>query len=136
MALLLMVDDNPQTCRAMERIVRHRTTHEICFAGDSREAIERLVDRRPEVIFLDLFLPGTDGFRFFDILRSHPATASIPIIIHTAVPLDEMTQIRLRRVRHDGFLEFPVEATALNRMIDIALRRGRQIERTWTPPEA
>lgn len=136
MALLMMIDDNPQTRRAMERIIRHRTRHEICFARDGREAIECMAARRPEVIFLDLFLPDTDGFRFFTVLRQHPATASIPIIIHTAVPLDQVTSIQLRRLRHDGFLEFPVEATALNRMIEIALRRGRRIERPWEPPAA
>jgi CheY-like chemotaxis protein len=135
MALLLMIDDNPQSRRYMERIIRHRTAHVINFAEDSRQAIERIAEQRPDVIFLDLFLPGIDGFQLFKILRKHPATASIPIIIHTAVPLDQITQIKMRRVRHDGFLEFPVEATALNEMIERALRR-HTVERPWQPPPA
>jgi CheY-like chemotaxis protein len=58
MAYLLMIDDNPQSQRYIERIIRHRSTHEIDFASSSVEAVEKLVERRPEVIMLDLFIPG------------------------------------------------------------------------------
>ena len=134
MAHILMIDDNPQNQRYIERIVRHRTHHEIVFAGDSKEGIEKMVARRPDIIFLDLFIPGVDGFDFFKILRRHPATASIPIVIHTAVPLDQITQIRLRRVPFDGFLEFPVEASQLIGAIDRALQRNAGPMRKWVPP--
>jgi CheY-like chemotaxis protein len=135
MAQLLMIDDNPQSRLYMERIIKHRTKHKIQFANDSREGMERLVKCRPDLLFLDLFLPGTDGFQLFDILRSHPATATIPIIIHSAVPLDKITQMRLRRMRHDGYLEFPIEATGLNRMIENVIHR-HSTEQRWQPPPA
>ena len=88
MANLLMIDDNPQTQQYFGRIIRLRTRHMLNFAGDSAEGIENIVAQRPDMIFLDLFLPGTDGFEFFAILRDHPATHNIPIAIHTAVPFD------------------------------------------------
>lgn len=136
MALILMIDDNPQSRRYIERIIRHRSTHEIVFAHDSKEGIERMVERRPDVILLDLFIPGMDGFELFELLRGHPATASIPIIIHTAVPFDQLTRIRLRRVRAEGILEFPVDASELNRTIDAALQRNSPSVRRWEPPKA
>ncbi|MEW6754401.1 MAG: response regulator [Candidatus Latescibacterota bacterium] len=137
MAYLLMVDDNPQTQTYLGRILRHRTRHELVFARSAREGIDRIVERRPDLIFLDLFLPGgTDGFQLFETLRGHPATASIPILIHTAVPLDPLTQIRLRRVHHDGFLEFPVPASELIRVIDAALARHQTGVHRWRPPTA
>ena len=138
MAYLLMIDDNPQSQRYIERIIRHRSTHEIDFASSSVEAVEKLVERRPEVIMLDLFIPGADGLEFFKSLRQHPATADIPIIIHTPVPLDPLTQMRLKRlartVRYEGFLQFPVEASELNRIIAIALKRNASGARKWIPP--
>lgn len=134
MAHILMIDDNPQSQRYIERIVRHRTHHEITFASDSKEGIEKMVARRPDIIFLDLFIPGIDGFDFFKVLRNHPATETIPIVIHTAVPLDQITQIRLRRVQFDGFLEFPVEASQLIGIIDQALQRNSVVMRKWVPP--
>ena len=71
-------------------------------------------------------------------LREHPATRTIPIIIHTAVPLDQITAIRVRemgrRLRYDGFIEFPIDASELNTIIDSALERGKGGVEKWTPP--
>lgn len=133
MAYLLMIDDNPQTQSYIERIIRHRTRHEIVFAGSKDEGIEKMVERRPEVLLLDLFIPG-DGFELFDILRQHPATQDIPIVIITAVPLDQITRMRLKKMRYEGFIECPIEATELNRILDIALKRNSIVVRKWEPP--
>ena len=134
-AYILIVDDSPHNRKYLERIIRHRTKHTVVFAETAPEAVEKMVEKRPDVIFLDLFIPG-DGFVLFDNLRRHPATGSIPIIIHTAVPLDAVTNIRLRKMQHDGFVEFPVEASHLVSRIDIALRRNSSVERRWVPPRA
>ena len=75
-----------------------------------------------------------DGFELFKTLRDHPATADIPIVIHSAVPLDQLTQMRLKRVRTDGYLEFPIEASELNRTIANALQRHSPGTRKWEPP--
>lgn len=136
MANLLMIDDNPQNQKYIERIIRLRTSHELHFASTGPEGIERIVAQRPDLIFLDLFLPEIDGFELFKMLRDHPATHSIPIIVHTAVPLDKITQIRMRRVQCDGFIEFPVEASALALTIDQALKRNTQGTKKWIPPRA
>ena len=71
------------------------------------------MERRPNLILIDLFIPGMDGFELFITLRDHPATAAIPIVIHRAVPLDQLTQLRLKRVRNEGYIEFPIEASGL-----------------------
>jgi CheY-like chemotaxis protein len=133
MAYILMIDDNPQSQQYIERIIRHRSSHEIAFALTSEAAVDKMVERRPELIFLDLFIPG-DGFVLFDNLRKHPATGNIPIVVHTAVPLDRITEMRLARMRTDGFIEFPIEASELNRLIDIALQRNSTTVRRWVPP--
>ncbi len=136
MAQLLMIDDNPQNQKYIERIIRLRTKHKLDFAASGNEGIEKMVARRPDLIFLDLFIPGIDGFELFKILRDHPATHTIPIVIHTAVPLDQITQIRLRRVQCDAFMEFPIEASELQRIIDTALKRNRSGTQKWIPPRA
>lgn len=136
MACILVVEDNPQTRRYLERIIRHRSKHELLFAGTGKEAIEKLVDRRPDLIFLDLFVPQTDCFELFALLRRHPATADIPVVIHTAVPLDPVTQMRVSRMRFEGFVEFPIEASELNRVIATALKRNAVATRRWSPPRA
>jgi CheY-like chemotaxis protein len=136
MAHLLIIDDSPQNQKYLERIIRHRTQHDLEFARSGPEGIERIVAQRPDLIFLDLFIPEIDGFELFKILRDHPATHTIPILIHTAVPLDQLTQIRMRRVQCDGFIEFPIEASHLVSLIDKALRRNTSGTRKWIPPKA
>jgi DNA-binding response OmpR family regulator len=136
MAYLLMVDDNPQTQRYLARIVRLRSQHELGLAGSGQEAIEAIARRRPDLVFLDLYIPGIDGLELLRRLRRHWATAAIPVVIHSAVPFDEATRIRLRPVPTDGLLEFPVEASELLRIIDAALDRSRRQVRRWQPPSA
>lgn len=134
MAYLLMIDDNPQNQRYLERIIRHRTSHELAFAGSGQEGIEKMVERLPDLIFLDLFIPGMDGLELFHLLRQHPVTKDIPIVIHTAVPFDQFTRLRLRRVQADGFVEFPIEASELIHLVDAALQRRSRAVRRWIPP--
>jgi CheY-like chemotaxis protein len=134
MAYILMIDDNPQSRKYLERIIRHRSGHEIAFAATGRLAFEQMVARRPDLIFLDLFLPDADGFALFETVRRHPATEDIPVIIHTAVPLDPVTRLRFSKIRCEGFVEFPVEASELNRAIATALKRNAVPTRKWVPP--
>ncbi|MGY8825505.1 MAG: response regulator [Candidatus Latescibacterota bacterium] len=136
MAQLLIIDDNPQNQKYLERIIRLRTKHLLEFAASGPAGIEKIVANRPDLIFLDLFIPGIDGFELFKILRKHPATHTIPIVIHTAVPLDQLTQMRLKRVQCDAFVEFPIEASELTRIIQTALRRNSSGTRKWVPPSA
>lgn len=134
MAYVLMVDDNPVNCRYIEKMIRYRSNHEIGFAHDASQAIESMINRRPDVILLDLFIPGMDGFELFENLRKHPATESIPVIAHSAIPLDPVTKLRVKRMRTEGFILFPIDATALKETIGTALKRNDVLTKKWIPP--
>ena len=136
MAHLLMIDDNPQNQTYLGRIIRLRTKHLFNVASSGPEGIEQIVAKRPDLIFLDLFLPGIDGFELFNLLRNHPATHSMPIIIHSAIPLDDITQIRMRRIQCEAFIEFPVEASVLVHTIGKVLQRNILGTKKWVPPKA
>ena len=131
-----MIDDNPQSRRYIEKIIHYRSNHELGIAVDAAAAIDSMVERRPDVILLDLFIPGMDGFEFFDHIRKHPATESIPIIIHTAVPLDAVTKLRLKRMRFEGFVQFPIDASDLKYRLRVALKRNEIHTKRWVPPKA
>ncbi len=133
-AYVLMIDDNPQTRKYVEKIFRYRSKHELGFATTASEAVESLVQRRPNVIMLDLFIPGMDGIDFFHSIRNHPATESIPVIMHSPVELDQLTKLRLKRVRFEGFAQFPIAASELNELIATALKRNEVSTKKWVPP--
>ena len=134
MAYILMIDDNPQNRRYIEKLIHYRSNHEIAFATNANEAIDSMIERRPGVILLDLWIPGMDGFELFENLRKNPATESIPVIIHSAIPLDTVTKLRMKRMRAEGFIEFPIDASALKEKLRIALRQNDPSVRKWIPP--
>lgn len=81
--LILAVDDE----RDVTDLVAFQLTRAGCTvltAGNGRQALASVRDRRPDLIILDLMLPDIDGFGVCEILRRQPATATIPIILLTA----------------------------------------------------
>jgi len=65
-------------------------------APTGRAAIDMVVDRRPDLIVLDLILPEMDGFAVVDWLKKSNALAHIPLIVYSAMELDDAEQARLR----------------------------------------
>ena len=107
----------------MGRIIRLRIKHLFRVASSGAGGIEQIVAKSPDLIFLDLFLPDINGFELFNLLLDHPVTHSIPIMIHSAITLDDITQIRMRRIQCDAFIEFLVETSVLVRTIEKVLQR-------------
>src|SRR5690348_16889585 len=68
----------------LTRLHLERAGYQVVAARDGREALEQVHDQRPDVILLDVELPGLNGFQVLDRLRSDPATRSIPVIMLTA----------------------------------------------------
>ena len=71
---VLLVDDE-QVTHYLVRQLLPRARYRLWIATDGRDAFERLVQQRPDVILLDLRMPGMDGFEFFDRLRNDATLA-------------------------------------------------------------
>ena len=127
--------DRRQSIKSNVSEPNYQTAHRsrVCGCRRRSQGIEKIVDQRPDLIFLDLFIPGIDGFELFKLFRDHPATHSIPIIIHTAVPLDDVTQIRMRRIQPDAFIGFPVEASALVQTIESVAEESSRDKKMGAP---
>src|SRR5215475_13791310 len=77
---VLIVDDSP-TIVAMLRKFLQRNGYMTLEAGDAEKGIEVARDERPDLIFLDIVLPGMNGFAALRQLRREPATREIPVIM-------------------------------------------------------
>lgn len=66
----------------------------------------------PDLILSDIMMPELDGFEVFAVLRSHPATASIPFIFMTASEMEKAQELKA-----DGYLKKPCSATEMFRAI-------------------
>lgn len=105
MAKILVVDDEPDIVRVVVRIMEARD-HTVRTAHDGFEALEKVREEPPEVIILDLNLPGMNGFEVCKRLRDNPATRAIPIVMMTAayVSIDDA-----RRGHSSGADEYVVK---------------------------
>ena len=83
MPLILVVDDEPDIVRVVSRIMQS-CEYTVQTAHDGPEALEKARAERPDVIILDLNLPGMNGFEVMKRLRADEETRAIPIVMMTA----------------------------------------------------
>jgi DNA-binding response OmpR family regulator len=83
-AKILVVDDNPFICRLLESRLR-ASEYDVIGALDGGEALEKAQKEKPDLILLDINMPGIDGFEIGAKLRANNQTSSIPIIMVTAL---------------------------------------------------
>ncbi len=106
--LIACVDDSPLVCQSMEKIL---TTGGYRFLGvqDSLRAIATLLSRKPDLIFLDLIMPNTNGYEICTQLRKVSAFRDTPIVILTGND-GIIDRVRAKIVGASGFLSKPANA--------------------------
>lgn len=83
MALILVVEDDEANQELVSRFL-WRSGHEVLLAADGVTAVKTALERVPDLILMDLSLPGMDGWESAGLIKSNPATARVPIIAVTA----------------------------------------------------
>jgi len=120
---VLLVEDEEQLRRVMKDLLE-REGYKIVEAGDGIQALEQVDRHAPDVILLDLNLPGLDGHGVLSQLRSRPTTAGIPVIVLTARG-DEDNEVRVLKAGADDFLTKPFRARALSARLEAVISRRR-----------
>lgn len=82
MARILIVDDSPTDTHVLKTILE-RHSHEILTVGDGEQGITAANAERPDLILMDVVLPGISGFQATRQITKNPDTATIPVIIIT-----------------------------------------------------
>jgi CheY-like chemotaxis protein len=85
-AVILIVEDN-EANRLLASAVLEREGYRVEMAGSSQEALELLVSQAPDLILMDVQLPGMDGLSLTRRLKSDQKTAAIPIVALTALAM-------------------------------------------------
>jgi len=80
---ILIIDDEEMSRYVLSQLIDLKTWS-ISEAATGLEGVRKAQEERPSVIFLDLNLPGLDGYGILEQLRADPATKNIPIIINSA----------------------------------------------------
>ncbi len=120
---VLLVDDE-DSLRKVMRDLLERDGYDVAEARDGVQALDQIDRVGPDIIVLDLNLPGLDGYGVLSHLRSRPATAAIPVIVLTAKG-DEDNEVRVFELGADDFLTKPFRARALSARLEAVLGRRR-----------
>ena len=134
MQTVLYVEDNPANLELVEQIIARRTHLRLLGAADASLGIEFARVYRPEVILMDINLPGMSGLDAMKVLRGDPTTAHIPIIALSAnaVPRD------IERGLEAGFFNYitkPIKVGQLMDAIDAALVASVQRQAGESPQD-
>jgi len=122
---VLYVEDNPANLRLMHRIVATRGNCVLLDAESAEAGLEIAVQAQPDLILLDINLPGMDGFEALRRLKQHPVTRDIPVIAVTANAMPRDVE-RGRAAGFSDYLTKPVDVGIVLGLIDRALRRGEE----------
>ena len=117
---LLYVEDNPANLELVEQLIARRTDLRLLTAADGNIGIEFARAYQPELILMDINLPGISGIEAMKILHADPSTAHIPIIALSAnaVPRD------IEKGLEAGFISYitkPIKVTEFMAALDAAL---------------
>ncbi len=126
MTRVLVVDDVDQTRRLLTDIVLALGAAPI-EAVNGAEALARAADSQPDLILLDVSMPGMSGFEVIEILKREPETSSIPVLILTALA-DIEHRVKGLRLGADDYLTKPYNPRELMARIDTRLRQKEETD--------
>jgi CheY-like chemotaxis protein len=122
-ASVLLVEDEDQLRRVMKDLLQREGYH-VAEARDGIQALDEVDRFAPDLIILDLNLPGIDGYSVLAQLRSRQVTREIPVMVLTAKG-DEDNEVRVFELGASDFVTKPFRARSLTARIEAVLGRRR-----------
>lgn len=121
---VLYVEDNPANLRVVEALFRHQPQLQLLSATNGVYGLELIQRYQPEIIILDIHLPGLNGYQVLEAMKMDPKTENIPVI---ALSADAMP-IDVERGLRAGFCDYltkPVNVDELVHAVERALKQSR-----------
>src|SRR3954447_16482414 len=106
MPRILIVEDNPANMKLATLLLRNAGHVALC-AGDAETGVALARAEQPDLILMDIQLPGMDGLRATSILKGDATTRSIPVLALTALAM-KGDEARIRAAGCDGYIAKPL----------------------------
>ena len=120
---VLIVDDQ-KVMRETIGMLLSKQGYELAFAGDGETALDKASELIPDVILLDIMMPGMDGYEVCRRLRTHPVLAEVPIIMVTALN-DRKSWMKGIEAGADDFVFKPFDTVELRTRVQNITRLNR-----------
>lgn len=118
--LALVVDDSATIVAVLRKMLR-QNHYDVANAQDAETGLELARAQRPDIVFLDIVLPGMSGFEALRHLRRDPATAGVPVVMISG-NAQATEQFYVQRIGADDFLRKPFSRAevfaAVERLLD------------------
>lgn len=118
---ILVVEDQPDVAQLIEVVLKGEG-HTVAIAADGAQGLMLSRDWKPDLILMDIMLPGVDGGTLISRLRQEPETADLPII---AMSASRTLRDRTDELQADALLSKPFDVDALLVQVQFLLSRGR-----------
>ncbi|MEO8158746.1 MAG: response regulator [Betaproteobacteria bacterium] len=123
MARILIIEDNPANLKLALLLLRN-VGHQVLSATDAETGLTLARADQPDLILMDIQLPGMDGLAATALLKKDPATSAIPIIALTAMAMKEDRE-KTKVAGCDAYIAKPLRYQELYAAIDALLRDGK-----------
>jgi CheY-like chemotaxis protein/two-component sensor histidine kinase len=120
---VLVVDDDEDTLELVKRILVQRG-YDVQFCSDAESGLRLLAGYRPDLVLLDMTLPGMDGVEMCARIKAEPATANVPVLMFTARAEDSARE-RARNAGCDGYVTKPIVMREFAMIIRQALEASK-----------
>ena len=122
MKKILLVDDNPDFVELM-KVRLEANNYSVVAVSDAKEALQTVKKEIPDMILLDIVMPGMDGYQICERLKQEEKTRNIPIILLTGKELEPGSiNERCLKLGVEGFLPKPIDAKELITKIEEVLK--------------
>ena len=128
---VLVADDEPYVVLAISEVLEGLPAS-VLTAHDGEEALRLARAERPDLILLDVKMPGLDGFQVATALKKDPATAGIPLVFFSALGAPS-EKVRGLELGADDYVTKPIDAEELKARVRTILRRNRPSKRPSLP---
>lgn len=113
--IVLQIEDNPADSEVVAQVLAHRSDLRLQTATDGPLGIEMACLLLPDVILLDLRMPGMGGLEVFSILRQNPTTAHIPVIVLSS----NAYQSEIKKCLDAGTFRYLTKPYKIHSLIDL-----------------
>ena len=124
MSLILIVEDNEKNLKLVRDVLQVKG-YETLEAGTAEDGIKIARARTPNLILMDIQLPGMSGIEALKALRAEPATAAIPVVAITASVMQQDRQ-QIMSAGFDGFIEKPINLRGLLDTVQQTVRERKK----------
>jgi two-component system cell cycle response regulator DivK len=120
---VLVVEDNALNLKLVRAVLEH-AGFRVRAAVTAEDALAQALADPPDLVLMDLQLPGMDGYAGLQALRAAPATRAIPVLAVTALAMRPDRE-KAQLAGFDGYIEKPISVRDLPEQVRAALRRPR-----------